>query len=154
MRHNIQNLVVRLPFSEALAGEFAPQCDPESRLHNLNRLAFAAYAKGEPLSTRLVGKGLGYSRLYYPSWAPEVAVTALTTAHGPIHRLVGLALKSPEGAELTVNDTSSHLGFSLTIENGVDESQRITLLDERMAYARRIVTEAADAFFNPKPDNI
>lgn len=141
-------MVARLPFSEALSGEFAPQCDPESRLHNLNRLAFGAYAKGEPLPTRLVGKGLGYSRLYYPSWAPEVAVTALTTAHGPIHRLVGLALESPDGAELKVNDTSSHLGFSLTIESSGEELQRVAWLDERMAYARRIVTEAADAFFN------
>ena len=149
MRHNLQNLLVRPPFYDALSGEFIPQSDPDKRHHTMARLAFKAYAKGEHQSAEIASNGKRmFSRRYEPIWAPGVIATAYAKNDGNACRLLAVGLHAPGDRQLIVQDTSTSNGFSLDIATGTADSVRLNYLDEFHETTRRAVAEAAKVFFN------
>jgi hypothetical protein len=143
--------MMRPPFNFALCGEFVPPSDPDQRQQSLARLAFTAYAEGERVKAPQPVRGRSYARRHYPAWAPGIQVDAFATAHGPIHRLVGLTVASEEADWFTITDTSTSYGLSLEIEQPDSAPVQVLQLEYFPSDARRKVTDIAEAFFANVP---
>jgi hypothetical protein len=161
-------LFLRPLFYDALSREFTPLSDPERRSHTLGRLAYAAFVKGDVVTTgfpqQIEG---GWSKVYSPSWAPNVNArldgisvidpNIASTENSTMYNVKSLCLEANDGNHyLDLIDNTWHedgTSAMLLATNGSERKLELEL-GRKLELARGTVVTHALSFFNDVFDDL
>lgn len=144
-QERVERLTIHPLFADVLSGEFRPPSDDQQRTHQLGRLAYAAYEKGD-LATPSWRERTGRKKyVYTPSWASSVLAAAeIDYDFDSCQRQVfGLDLLSESDHRLTVHFVPSYSKAGVYLNDKHYPLELGPDLDE----VKHTITEAAQEFF-------